>query len=374
MKILYVIAAVYAVCMVLVTSSSLGSNNAHEELKELIEKLRENLEEEEQFQVADAKSEVRTLHDDAKVVRYRGMKTIGVRVKESQRSGPGLTSAQQTELVNAINTARRNEGANDMYFIRWNNKLAELAQQWSDQCVFGHGHPLFEAAEVGFNDVGQNNFASKDPFNAATVVNDWIKEKPDYNTATNECKRGRSCDRYRQLVWGATTDVGCGLTECDRIDSIGEGNFLVCYFGPPGMYEGEKPYIPGSAPCSQCSEGQFYCNNGLCDATCSKPGPTCECKANCKNCATTVSDCSCQCKPGSIGVDCSQRCGNFNPQCGTDWPKYFCDLNLDFVLKQCPKMCKKCVEADPCAAGRKQSNSWSDYKRGLYHHLGVIEE
>jgi len=41
------------------------------------------------------------------------------------------------------------------------------------------------------------------------VVDSWGSEKADYDYANNSCTPGKMCGHYTQMVWRATTTVGC---------------------------------------------------------------------------------------------------------------------------------------------------------------------
>ncbi|NOS95644.1 MAG: SCP-like extracellular, partial [Methylotenera sp.] len=70
------------------------------------------------------------------------------------------------------------------------------------------------------------------------VVNDWGSEKADYDYANNQCAPGKMCGHYTQIVWRATTHVGCGMAVCtDTQEQV-----WVCRYQPAGNWVGKKPY------------------------------------------------------------------------------------------------------------------------------------
>jgi hypothetical protein len=287
---------------------------------------------------------LRSVHDNVNEKRWRDVDS------ESSRSDSGLTEDQATQLVNAINNKRRAEGASDMNHIRWNAKVAELAQFWSDECRFAHGTKPHNSDVTGLLTLGTNLWAFEGPFNADSIVNNWYNDKANFNPKTQQCYLNQPCGAYKQLVTAETTDVGCAMSFCSSVAGQSNLNFIVCYFGPAGNYENEKAFLPGPA-CTECATGQFYCNNGLCDPSCTSPGAYCECKADCKNCGTVTSDCFCKCKPGSTGVSCGYECKDFNAKCHRFidgwWPE-MCNSAFSYVLNECPKMCGLCQEGNPC--------------------------
>ncbi|XP_011672595.1 peptidase inhibitor 16-like isoform X1 [Strongylocentrotus purpuratus] len=92
-------------------------------------------------------------------------------------------------------------------------------------------------------------------------MNSWNSQKANYNLDTNMClAAGASCNAYIQLIWAATSFVGCGKAQC------GAKTHLVCNYGPgPNMLSG-RPYQSGT-PCSMCPArgGNTYsCEDNLC--------------------------------------------------------------------------------------------------------------
>jgi len=267
------------------------------------------------------------------------------------RSADGLTSDQAAQLIDAINGKRRSAGASNMNLVRWNEKVAALAQTWSERCLFEHGSMPYNVENVNhLLTIGANMWASGGSFDVNNIINSWYNDQADFDPETQRCGFNQPCGAYEQMLNAETTDVGCGMTLCPSMAGGSNQNFLVCYFGPAGNSVNEGRFQLGS-PCTMCTSGKFYCNNGLCDNTCTSAGPNCECKAECKNCGTATSDCTCQCKPGSVGVNCADECMDYNPKCHRYtngwWPEMCIDA-LSYVKYECPLMCKLCVPGTPC--------------------------
>jgi hypothetical protein len=299
--------------------------------------------------------------------------------KLETRQSTGLSSEDTVNIVNFHNQLRASEGASNMQILRYNADIAALAQTWTDGCIYEHGNPPFSAANGGFSGLGQNMYYTTGTFNPVTGIQLWYNEKSDFTLSTRDCNPGAQCGHYTQVVWAATTDVGCGVTFCPTLYKNGapkatDANFFVCNYGPQGnVYSSSEMYPPYSigSPCTQCSNGVFFCNSDLCDNTCSTSGPTCQCNAACQNgAATNTAGCTCTCSAGYTGTDCSAVCQNFNPSCGDNngWPQFMCsstDPAWIPQMVQCPLLCGKCV------APQRRSN---EKLQRLVKLLGYIEK
>ncbi len=111
--------------------------------------------------------------------------------------------------------------------LTWSPKLAAFAQKWADTlkakgCMFGHSNgPYGENLAAG-------TIGALDP---KGTVDYWYSELKQYRFPNG----GFSMDtgHVTQLVWRATTHVGCGHAQCN-------GNDLwVCEYDPPGNVDGE---------------------------------------------------------------------------------------------------------------------------------------
>ncbi|VDP77760.1 unnamed protein product [Echinostoma caproni] len=161
-----------------------------------------------------------------------------------------VTTAQKTLLLSMHNDARQQlldckmigqPVPATMPMLVWNDALAAKAQTWSDQCTVGHD--TSSARAVGsWTWVGQN-FAGTGILNQAVPM--WVEENKNYNYDTNTCN-ATACGHYTQVVWAASTDIGCGVTDCKSNPSYAYGLSIVCNYGPGGNYAGQKPYTKGN--------------------------------------------------------------------------------------------------------------------------------
>ena len=123
--------------------------------------------------------------------------------------------------------------------LSWNPALAQSAQQWADHLAttgrFEHAPENRAAPE------GENLWAgTKGYFAPEAMVGAWVREKRFFQPGVfpNNSTTGRVEDvgHYTQLVWRATTEVGCAEAASARED------ILVCRYAEAGNYLGERPF------------------------------------------------------------------------------------------------------------------------------------
>ena len=123
--------------------------------------------------------------------------------------------------------------------LSWNPALAESAQLWADYLAstgrFEHAPENRDVPE------GENLWAgTKGYFAPEAMVDAWIREKkvfrlgvfPD-NSTTGKVE---DVGHYTQVVWRATTQVGCAQATSASED------ILVCRYAEAGNYRGELPF------------------------------------------------------------------------------------------------------------------------------------
>lgn len=140
-----------------------------------------------------------------------------------------LDKATITEILNAHNGYRSDVGIDDLV---WSDELALAAQDWAEEWSNTCGDLKHSS-----NGYGENIFkGTSGAYSPTDVVNTWGSEIDNYTYATNSCADGKACGHYTQIVWDASTEVGCAMVTCSGND------FWICNYNPPGNFKGEKPY------------------------------------------------------------------------------------------------------------------------------------
>ncbi|EIM92857.1 PR-1-like protein [Stereum hirsutum FP-91666 SS1] len=144
-------------------------------------------------------------------------------------SSSGTSSDTITQYLTAHNTVRAQHGASD---LTWSDELASAAQSYSAKCVFQHS-----GGTLG--PFGENLAAGTgDSYDIAAAVKSWTDEVSQYDP------NNPTASHFTQVVWKATTQVGCAETDCDGIfaASFGVPHFHVCEYLVQGNVVGSFPY------------------------------------------------------------------------------------------------------------------------------------
>jgi pathogenesis-related protein 1 len=139
-----------------------------------------------------------------------------------------------SDLLDFQNEARAAVGVNS--FI-WNSSAAAACASWLNTlakkgCAYDHPPEPYP--------YGQNLAAAEDFDPVSSAVETWVDEGAKYTLATmpNGCSTGNiaDCGHYTQVVWRASTSVGCAVNDCNNI------NYVCCDYYPRGNVLGQKPY------------------------------------------------------------------------------------------------------------------------------------
>lgn len=114
--------------------------------------------------------------------------------------------------------------------LRWSTTVAAAAQGWADQlnargCAFEHSRGSY----------GENlmMFAPPGSVTPSQVADAWYGEVEQYDFG----RPGFSMQtgHFTQLVWAGSTELGCGVTECNGRE------IWVCNYSPIGNMAGDFP-------------------------------------------------------------------------------------------------------------------------------------
>ncbi|KAF1949398.1 PR-1-like protein [Byssothecium circinans] len=146
-----------------------------------------------------------------------------IRARETASAEYAKDDAFREATLNVTNTYRKQHNATR---LTWNDTLADVSRKWSEKCVFEHsGGPTGE------------NLASGYP-NASASLIAWGQERSTY-----DFKKGafdKQTGHFTQMVWKATTSMGCGRTECNgNGGKKAPGWYVVCGYYPPGNVVGQ---------------------------------------------------------------------------------------------------------------------------------------
>ena len=132
------------------------------------------------------------------------------------------------EMLAAHNAVRQKAGVPP---LRWSATLAARAEEWAKRLAASGASRMqgIPGQNVGYTSPGR--------VTAAGIVGAWAAESENYDHEKNACiDRQRSCHHYTQVVWRATTYLGCAVAR-DR-----ERDIWVCDYDPPGNNVAERPY------------------------------------------------------------------------------------------------------------------------------------
>lgn len=165
-------------------------------------------------------------------------------------------------------------GAANMFELKWNCELAEVAQRWSEQCQLGND--IGDDRKICSQDyyVGQNVFkifSFESTSACEETVNQWYSEVKDMPTSLvsnySSHPDGMVIGHYTQIVWAGTYAIGCGgihFPETRGGDNFPACKLYVCNYGPGGNLLGSQIYESGiEAP--NCPNGSSSDYQGLCN-------------------------------------------------------------------------------------------------------------
>ncbi|KAF0978578.1 hypothetical protein FDP41_002398 [Naegleria fowleri] len=165
-----------------------------------------------------------------------------------------FSSTDKTKIVERHNLVRFSPSlsppAANMKSISWDDQLAQIAANYVDNCLFEHNPNLGTIYSGGA--LGENIYmATGSSVNIGnSSVDSWASEK-QYFTYPTTCQTGKVCGHYTQLIWANSVKVGCAKKTCSTVPNYPNFNgatIVVCDYFPAGNYNGQSPYIAGTAP------------------------------------------------------------------------------------------------------------------------------
>ena len=164
--------------------------------------------------------------------------------------GASLTTEQANGILEAHNDARRDvyPYAKAMPMLSWNNTLAAYSQEYISTCpgfLVSDPSERVDPERFGVWYVGQSIAAGPiDTFGAADgwklAMAQMMDEKANFEYPS-ECAAGKDCSRYKQMIWAATTEVGCGFATCGSTPTGPPAAYWVCSYAVGGNMVANGP-------------------------------------------------------------------------------------------------------------------------------------
>jgi cysteine-rich secretory family protein/alpha-L-arabinofuranosidase B-like protein len=154
--------------------------------------------------------------------------------------GGGGISAEAQAIIDAHNGYRAKHCVPP---LTWSADLAAGAQQWANGCQREADGSFKHSKAPG---LGESLYWAPPgaPATGKDAVDWWYREAPryDYNNpyasySAGDTNRDLEVRHFTQLVWRATTQVGCAKAQCGNI------TYWVCRYAPPGNFNAQNPGV-----------------------------------------------------------------------------------------------------------------------------------
>ncbi|KAI0004287.1 CAP domain-containing protein [Russula compacta] len=158
------------------------------------------------------------------------MHTSTPAVASSSSSSPNSSGTVSTADIQALlaahNSVRAQHGA---AALTWSQSLSSSAQEWANGCKFEHSGGPYGGH------CAENLAAGTGKYTSTSAVEDWVSEASQYDPSNPVPSH------FTQVVWKATTSVGCGIQQCSGIfpAEYGLATYIVCQYLPAGNVIGE---------------------------------------------------------------------------------------------------------------------------------------
>jgi pathogenesis-related protein 1 len=119
--------------------------------------------------------------------------------------------------------------------VTWSDTIAATAQAWAENLATNQNCSLVHASGTGYGE----NLAMGSNLTPQQAVDMWAGEKNLYTWSATYSMAdfNAGSGHYTQLVWRATTEIGCGSATCSNNRVI-----ICCRYSPPGNYIGQAVY------------------------------------------------------------------------------------------------------------------------------------
>lgn len=170
---------------------------------------------------------------EAKPGNDRLRPTSKPKIEPKPDAKPPAWNGEETGALAGLSAAHNQyRGEVGVAALTWSPTIARYAQDWANQLA-ANGCQIAHRPNRPY---GENLFWTTQSVTSQYVVDFWAAERANYDIETNSCSSGNVCGHYTQIVWAATTQIGCGMATC------GTKQIWVCNYDPPGNVLGQKPY------------------------------------------------------------------------------------------------------------------------------------
>ena len=173
-----------------------------------------------------------------------------------------LNQSDQQPIVDTHNTYRSDPAVKAPNLV-WDSTLAKGAQDWADSLAANH--QFQHSPPSSRQGLGENiASATTGTKTAAQMADMWgTQEKPNFKPGIfpnvtlypGSTDPNKQVGHYTQVIWGATTNVGCGIATDTNIDpKTGKTtDYLVCRYSPQGNVSGVGVPYPQPVTLAQVS-------------------------------------------------------------------------------------------------------------------------